>query len=42
MTQYANPGTPDAIVNFRERYENYIGGQWVLRSTASTWTTSPP
>ena len=29
MTQYANPGTPDAIVNFRERYENYIGGQWV-------------
>ncbi|OFS22458.1 aldehyde dehydrogenase family protein [Corynebacterium sp. HMSC04H06] len=29
MTQYANPGTLDAIVNFRERYENYIGGQWV-------------
>ena len=29
MTQYANPGTPGAIVNFRERYENYIGGQWV-------------
>ncbi|WJY90576.1 acetaldehyde dehydrogenase ExaC [Corynebacterium confusum] len=29
MTQYANPGTPDAIVNFRERYDNYIGGQWV-------------
>ena len=29
MTQYANPGTSDAIVNFRERYDNYIGGQWV-------------
>ncbi|MEX3506787.1 MULTISPECIES: aldehyde dehydrogenase family protein [unclassified Corynebacterium] len=29
MTQYANPGTPDAIANFRERYDNYIGGQWV-------------
>ena len=29
MTLYANPGTPDAIVNFRERYDNYIGGEWV-------------
>ena len=29
MTIYANPGTNDAIVNYRERYDNYIGGQWV-------------
>jgi aldehyde dehydrogenase len=26
---YANPGSPDAPFNFKDRYENYIGGQWV-------------
>jgi aldehyde dehydrogenase len=26
---YANPGSPDAIFTFRERYENFIGGEWV-------------
>ncbi|NCA90113.1 MAG: aldehyde dehydrogenase family protein, partial [Gammaproteobacteria bacterium] len=26
---YANPNTPGAVVNFRERYDNFIGGQWV-------------
>jgi aldehyde dehydrogenase len=26
---YANPGTPEAIVSFDARYENYIGGKWV-------------
>jgi aldehyde dehydrogenase len=26
---YANPGTPDSIVTFDARYENYIGGKWV-------------
>lgn len=29
MTLYANPGTEGAIVNYRERYDNYIGGEWV-------------
>ena len=29
MSVYANPNTDGALVNFRERYENYIGGQWV-------------
>ncbi|GAB3709985.1 acetaldehyde dehydrogenase ExaC [Mariniluteicoccus flavus] len=29
MTVYANPGTEGAVVAFRSRYENYIGGQWV-------------
>lgn len=29
MTIYANPGQQDAIVEFRERYDNYIGGEWV-------------
>ncbi len=29
MTVYANPGTEGAIVEFRDRYENFIGGKWV-------------
>ncbi|APT88742.1 aldehyde dehydrogenase [Corynebacterium frankenforstense DSM 45800] len=29
MTVYANPGTEGAVVNFRPRYENFIGGEWV-------------
>nr|MDT0252883.1 aldehyde dehydrogenase [Endozoicomonas sp.] len=26
---YKNPGEPDALLNFKPQYENYIGGQWV-------------
>ena len=29
MTVYANPGTEGSIVNYKDRYDNYIGGQWV-------------
>jgi len=29
MTVYAAPGTPDAKVGFKSRYEHWIGGQWV-------------
>ncbi|TDW31457.1 aldehyde dehydrogenase family protein [Cryobacterium psychrophilum] len=29
MTVYAAPGTPGAKVNFKPRYENWIGGEWV-------------
>ncbi|GAB0103891.1 aldehyde dehydrogenase family protein [Nocardia sp. JMUB6875] len=29
MTVYARPGTPDAAMSFRSRYDNWIGGQWV-------------
>lgn len=29
MTVYANPGTEGAIVGFRDRYDNFIGGKWV-------------
>ncbi len=29
MTTYARPGTDGAVMNFRPRYENWIGGQWV-------------
>ncbi|MDH5518554.1 MAG: aldehyde dehydrogenase family protein, partial [Gammaproteobacteria bacterium] len=26
---YAKPGQDGSVVSFNERYENYIGGQWV-------------
>jgi aldehyde dehydrogenase len=26
---FANPGTPEALVTFDPRYDNYIGGKWV-------------
>lgn len=29
MTVYSDPGTQDSIVKFKDRYENFIGGQWV-------------
>lgn len=29
MTVYANPGSSDALVQFRDRYDHYIGGEWV-------------
>ncbi|MGO1181625.1 MAG: aldehyde dehydrogenase [Micrococcaceae bacterium] len=29
MTVYANPGIDGAVVEFKSRYEHYIGGQWV-------------
>ena len=29
MAVYAAPGQPDSLVNFKSRYEHYIGGQWV-------------
>jgi aldehyde dehydrogenase len=27
--QYANPNTAGAVVSFRERYDNFIGGEWI-------------
>ncbi|MCQ9367895.1 aldehyde dehydrogenase family protein [Brevibacterium sp. 50QC2O2] len=29
MAVYAAPGTPGALIDFKPRYENYIGGEWV-------------
>ena len=26
---YANPNTEGAVVNFKEKYDNFIGGEWV-------------
>ncbi len=27
--QYTNPNTAGAVVSFRERYDNFIGGEWI-------------
>ncbi|MFD6882372.1 aldehyde dehydrogenase [Rhodococcus sp. NPDC060084] len=29
MPEYARPGSPDALMSFRSRYDNWIGGRWV-------------
>ena len=29
MTVYASPGQPDAKVRFKDRYDHFIGGEWV-------------
>lgn len=29
MTVYAQPGTTDALMSYKDRYENFIGGEWV-------------
>ncbi|GEN54599.1 hypothetical protein HFA01_28610 [Halobacillus faecis] len=26
---FANPNTKDALVNYKEQYQNFIGGEWV-------------
>ena len=26
---YANPNTEGSLVNFKEQYQNFIGGEWV-------------
>ncbi|AFI84709.1 aldehyde dehydrogenase [Methylophaga nitratireducenticrescens] len=26
---YAKPGTPESVISFKPRYENFIGGEWI-------------
>ena len=32
-TTYAAPGQPESPVELKERYDNFIGGDWVAPST---------
>ena len=38
---YSNPGSDGAVVSFKPRYENFIGGEWAynpwLTSHTSRW-----
>lgn len=39
---YAQPGTEGAVVNFKERYGNFIGGQWVEPVKGQYFTNTSP
>ncbi|NQY84231.1 MAG: aldehyde dehydrogenase, partial [Alcanivorax sp.] len=39
---YHNPGSEGAVVAFNERYENYIGGQWVAAESGETFDVYNP
>ncbi|NOQ35340.1 MAG: aldehyde dehydrogenase family protein, partial [Methylococcaceae bacterium] len=39
---YANPNTEGAVVSFKERYENYIDGQWVAPVKGEYFTNHSP
>ncbi|WP_028302737.1 acetaldehyde dehydrogenase ExaC [Oceanospirillum maris] len=39
---YAQPGTEGAIVNFKKRYGNFIGGEWVAPVKGQYFTNTSP
>ena len=39
---YAQPGTPGAVVNFKARYGNYIGGEFVAPIDGNYFTNTSP
>lgn len=39
---YANPGSTDAIVNFKATYKNFIGGQWVAPVKGNYFNNTTP
>ncbi|MDH6423589.1 acetaldehyde dehydrogenase ExaC [Aurantimicrobium minutum] len=42
MTVYANPGTPGAVVTFKSRYDNFIGGKYVAPSSGEYFENITP
>ena len=42
MTIYAAPGTPGSIVTFRERYDHWIGGEYVAPSAGRYFENPSP
>ncbi len=39
---YTQPGTPDAVVSFKERYDNYINGDWIAPVKGDYFTNITP
>lgn len=39
---YAQPGTDGAVVSFKPRYENFIGGEWVAPAKGQYFTNTTP
>ena len=42
MTVYPNPGTEGSNVRYRERYDNYIGGDWVAPASGEYFDNMTP
>ncbi|MDN5815172.1 MAG: aldehyde dehydrogenase family protein [Yaniella sp.] len=42
MTVYANPNTEGAVVDFRSRYDHYIGGKWVAPAKGQYFENPTP
>src|SRR5699024_3799502 len=42
VMRYANPNTEGAIVNFKERYDNYIGGEYVAPTNGQYFENVTP
>ena len=40
--RYAHPGTPGALVSFKSRYGNYIGGEFVAPVKGQYFTNTSP
>ena len=39
---YANPGSEGAVINFKAKYENFIGGKWVAPVKGEYFTNTSP
>jgi acyl-CoA reductase-like NAD-dependent aldehyde dehydrogenase len=39
---YSKPNTENAVVNFKEKYANFIGGQWVDPVFGNYFTNTSP
>jgi len=39
---YAQPGTPGAVVSFKPRYGNFIGGEFVAPVNGEYFTNTSP
>ncbi|CDO06784.1 aldehyde dehydrogenase [Mycolicibacterium cosmeticum] len=42
MTVYARPGAEGALMSFKSRYENFIGGQWVAPASGRYFENRTP
>ncbi|WP_214481321.1 aldehyde dehydrogenase [Bacillus sp. SM2101] len=39
---YANPGSPDSIITFKKKYDNFIGGEWVPSASGEYFDNMTP
>lgn len=39
---YSKPNTENSVVNFKEKYNNFIGGQWIAPVLGNYFTDTSP